>query len=55
MADIKLCQVMCGMSPSSMATHPSYIFAWNIMDVFKNNCSELRTLGLLKFNSKKSN
>ena len=52
---MKLCQAMCGMSPNSIATHPCYICTWNRMDVFKNNCSELRKLRSLRFNNEKSN
>ncbi|XP_047142711.1 uncharacterized protein LOC124816992 [Hydra vulgaris] len=51
-ADIKLCQVICGMSSSSMATHPCYICTWNRTEVFKNDCTELRTLGSLRLSSK---
>ena len=45
-------QVICGMHSSSIATHPCYIYTWNKMDVFKNNCSELGHLGRCDFSSK---
>nr|XP_047139057.1 uncharacterized protein LOC124814977 [Hydra vulgaris] len=51
-ADIKLCQVKYGMSPSSMATNPCYICTCNKTEVFKNNCTELRTHGSIKFSRK---
>ena len=48
-SDIKLCQIICGLSPSSMATRPCYICEWKRDDPFKQE--PMRTLGSLRSNN----
>ena len=41
--DIKLCQILAGLSPSSRSIHPCYICEWDRKDPFQNR--EYRTFG----------
>ena len=44
-ADPKLCQLMCGLSPNSMATQPCHICKWKKKELFKEeNFKTLDTL-----------
>ena len=45
-ADLKLCQIMCGLSPCAMATQPCHICEWKRMQPFKEE--KLRTFGFLE-------